>query len=115
MKTYTSTAVDDLRTVAVRAYLQSGGNERGAESAWRAVRARVPSLRAPSGLEALARNGSRARSYRSPLGETLRIPGASGEYGHHCASYPRTIRSQEAYRATRDVVLAWFDRETFAI
>ena len=76
-----------------------------AQTAWKAVRRLRPRLRAPYWAEQVARNGSCVRSYRSPLGAATGV--AAREYGHHCAKWPRTRRSEREAAETADAVIAW--------
>lgn len=79
------------------------------------IRARLVNLRAPRAIEAIARNGSRAKSYRSPIGGCLCIPGATHHYGHHAATYPRTVRSLREASEVKQAILSWFDAESTSI
>lgn len=112
---YTSTTTANLRRVAVRAYIQHGGERKGAQAAWMAVRAIRRELRAPWFAEAVATNTGRRRSYRCPLGSVLGIVGASGEFGHHCAEYRRTKQSWESAKRIEQTVIDWLEAEACAL
>lgn len=64
-------------------------------------------LRAPCWGEKLAKNSGASRSYRSPLGDVL---GVTGEFGQHCARWPRTKRSLEAAEKAAAAVLDTLDQ-----
>jgi len=76
-----------------------------AQTAWKAVRRLRPRLRAPYWAEQVWANGGSARSYRSPLGAATGVAGR--DYGHHCAKWPRTRRSEREAAETAETVLAW--------
>ena len=108
----TANTVTNLRRVAIAAYLQSGGD---AQSAWMAVRGCCRRLRAPHYAEAVAKNSGHCRSYRSPLGDALAIPGCQGEYGDHCAAWPRTVRSWSAAEEREQAIDAWLESQACAL
>jgi hypothetical protein len=111
-KTYTSNTVASLRRIAVHAYIRSGGQP---QAAWEAVRERLTALRAPCWDEQVATNTGCRRSYRSPLGCALEIPGACGNFGHHSARWPRTRRSRKERSAVADLVRKWLESEACAL
>jgi hypothetical protein len=76
-----------------------------ADACWKAARACLPRSRAPDGLEAYARTGGATKSYKSPLGLLLDVPGAD-DYGAHPAKYPRTVKSHREGLAMREMVFA---------
>lgn len=82
------------RTVFAQARATGADAQDALDAVWNHARKIDPSLnaaRAPHGLEALARNTSARKSYRSPVGDWLGLTG--GDYGHHSAKWPRTKRS----------------------
>jgi len=91
--TTTTTTLSDLRRLYAATLAQTPDRERAIDAVWLRVRAGLPRARSTSGSECLARNTSARRSYRSPLGQALGIPGATDEYGHHCARWRRTVSS----------------------
>lgn len=98
---------DDRTYIAVLYHhLRAEGRGRAdaAQQVWLALRTTpgYKHLRAPYWSEKLHRNGSSVRSYRSPLGDVL---GVTGEFGRHCARWPRTVRSEaEAANAAARVL-----------
>ena len=86
-------ALSDLRCLYRDTLAETPDRELSIDAVWSRVRAGLPRARATSGVECLARNTSARRSYRSPLGQALGVPGASEEYGQHCARWPRTVAS----------------------
>lgn len=82
------------RTIFAQARATGADSQDALDAVWNHARKIDPSLksaRAPHGLEALARNTSGRKSYRSPVGDWLGLTG--GDYGHHSAKWPRTKRS----------------------
>lgn len=81
-----------------------------AAAAWSAVRRDRAGryLRAPRWDEQHVCNTGARRTYRSPLG---RILGVTGEYGSHCARWPRTVCSMVAANDVRRTVLAHLEYE----
>ena len=76
-----------------------------ADYCWKAARGVLRKARSPDGLEAHARSTGATRSYKSPLGILLGIPGAD-DYGAHSAKYPRTVKSHREGLAIREMVFA---------
>ena len=70
-------------------------------------------LRAPYWDEKIYTNTGRRRSYVSPLGQIL---GAYDYiYGHHCAAYPRTLRSYNAAQVVRAGVLDYLEAQYLTV
>lgn len=82
---------NELRAVYARVRAHGATVEEAVDAVWHHVRARyLPRARAPYGVEKLSVNTGCRRAYRSPLGDAL---GITGEFGHHCAKWRRTVRS----------------------
>ena len=101
------------RQLAVRTYIANGCGIRGAQAAWLAIRATLPGRRAPSWSEQLVANTGHRRSYRSPLGSRIGV--AAGEYGHHAASWPRTVRSLREASERQAAILDWLENQACAL
>ncbi len=111
-KIHTSSTLENLRDVAIAAYLRSGGRP---QAAWLAVRERLPLARAPQWDEKIGKNSGRCRSYICPLGAALGIRGAMLEFGDHCANWPRTQRSYRAAAEVAQTVRDWLESQACAV
>jgi len=110
MKTTTTTApdtIDTLRGLYADCLAETPDREIALDAVWSRVRAGLPRARATSGVECLARNTSARRSYRSPLGQALGVPGASEVYGQHCARWRRTVASLQERAAVVEALHAY--------
>lgn len=107
MKATTTDTLSDLRRLYAASLAQTPDRELAIDAVWLRVRAGLPRARSTSGAEGLARNTSARRSYRSPLGQALGIPGATETYGQHCARWRRTVGSIDARTAVVDALHAY--------
>jgi len=92
----TAEQLSELRALYARDRRAGAGIETAIDGCWRFARQNYPELRAkraPWGVEQIAANTGSRRSYRSPLGAFLGV--AVWEYGHHCAKWRRTVRSEK--------------------
>ena len=93
--TITADQLTELRALYARDRRAGAGIETAIDAVWIFARKTYPELRsrrAPWGVEAIAKNTGARRSYRSPLGAFIGV--AVWEYGHHCAKWRRTKRSE---------------------
>ena len=99
-------AIHTLRRLYADSLDQNPDRELAIDAVWRRVRLGLPRARSTSGSECIARNTSARRSYRSPLGQALGIPGATDEYGQHCARWRRTVSSLQERAAVVEALHA---------
>lgn len=112
------TDLDHIVVAYANTLLATGNHSSALAAAWGTVRS-LPSyrhLRAPYAVEQLAANTGRRRSYRSPLGSVLadlapeECSSLGRVWGHHCAAWPRTVRSYDEQAHMRDSLIHALDR-----
>ena len=92
------TTIETAKALFAASIANGLDEEAAAQAVWLALR--PSTARAPRWDEALARNGSGSRSYKSPLGSLLGL--TPDAYGQHAANWPRTVSStgeRDCYRA----------------